>query len=409
VASKLSVCMMVCNEEEKILRCLKSIESIADQLCLIDTGSKDATPAIVEAWAQEHPDIDVVVEHHPWASDFSVHRNQSLALATGDWILVLDADEWLEMCCVPMIVKNFLDDVADINVAVSCWLTDERAGNVVCGNNTIRFFRRGKGHYEDIVHNRLVLDGNNVDYCPLVKVRHDGYDLPDAELRAKMEPRRVLLMQRLNANPEDHEANLYLCQLHGLFKDYPETLKYGEAYINGAEGLKEFNDSVYFSLVMAGFAMDDMDIVKKWLEHGLTKSPNNPDLSLALSDYGFNIGNMQLCLNGSISFVGLFRKFLNDPRSQLFRFNYNLTVDRYAAALYRVSMIYLQKGATAWKALEGVIDELEPHFKQTLLSEAEQNMQQAGLAWRNQTSPVLAPAFSVGPEGYELNLGISNG
>jgi len=35
----------------------------------------------------------VKVYHHPWQNDFSLHRNQSIGYATGDWILILDADE----------------------------------------------------------------------------------------------------------------------------------------------------------------------------------------------------------------------------------------------------------------------------------------------------------------------------
>ncbi len=384
--TRLSVCMMVKNEEKKLPRCLKSLEGVAAQLCVVDTGSTDSTPAIVEEWARENPDVAVVMEFHPWENNFSKHRNQSLALATGDWILVIDADEWLEISCAPEIFKEWLGSVNEACVGVACWLTDERGGKVVCGNNSIRFFRTGKGRYEDIVHNRLVLDGQQVDWCHLVKVRHDGYDLPMAELRKKMEPRRQLLMRRINENPEDSEAHLYLCQLYGMLGENRKALKHGEAYINGAEGTSSFNDSVYFAMVQNAFNLEDNELIEKWLEYGLKKSPNNGDLALALSDYGFMKNRMDLCLNGSKLFVRVFEAFLKDPRSQAFRFNYNLTWDRYAAALYRIAMIQIKEGAAAWALLRhGVMDKIDPKFHQMLLAEAEVNLQEAGLAWREES------------------------
>ena len=405
----LSVCMMVKDEEEKILRCLKSVEGVADQLCLIDTGSTDATPAIVEEWAREHPDIDVITEEHPWENDFSKHRNQSLALATGDWILVIDADEWLELSCAPEIFKEWIGSVDDSNAGFACLLTDERGGRVVCQNNSIRFFRAGKGRYADIVHNRLELDGTQVDWCHLVKVRHDGYDLPTEELRAKMEPRRKLLMRRLNQNPEDYEAHLYLCHLYGMLGEHKEALKHGEAYIEGSEGLSDFNDSIYFAMVQSGFNLNDMETVKRWLEHGLVKSPGNADLSLALSDYGFMTGNMQICLNGSKSFCSIYRKYLENPASLKFRFNYGLVPDRYAAALYRISMICLKRGVAAWRDLLGIRDQQDDRFWESLMDEAKLNMAEAGLQWAPGADPLFIPTVNMGDNLKDMQLELMPG
>jgi len=84
----LSLCMIVRDEAEQIGECLRSVRGLADEMIVVDTGSTDGTPArACEQGAQ--------VVSLPWKDDFSAARNRSLAEATGDWILILDADERL--------------------------------------------------------------------------------------------------------------------------------------------------------------------------------------------------------------------------------------------------------------------------------------------------------------------------
>jgi tetratricopeptide (TPR) repeat protein len=85
---RLSVCMIVKNEERFLGQCLASVRDIADELIVIDTGSTDRTIEI----AREH---GAQVGHFEWCNDFAAARNASIAPATGDWILFLDADEEL--------------------------------------------------------------------------------------------------------------------------------------------------------------------------------------------------------------------------------------------------------------------------------------------------------------------------
>jgi GT2 family glycosyltransferase/Flp pilus assembly protein TadD/predicted SAM-dependent methyltransferase/predicted O-methyltransferase YrrM len=82
----LSVCMIVKNEEKNIVKCLKSVRAIVDEMIIVDTGSTDKTKDIAKIFGAKVFDF-------PWTGDFSLARNHSLAQASGDWILILDADE----------------------------------------------------------------------------------------------------------------------------------------------------------------------------------------------------------------------------------------------------------------------------------------------------------------------------
>jgi glycosyltransferase involved in cell wall biosynthesis len=83
---KISLCMIVRNEEDFLADCLRSVRDVVDEIIVVDTGSTDSTPAIADGFGAR-------VFEHRWKDDFSEARNRSLDHATGDWILVLDADE----------------------------------------------------------------------------------------------------------------------------------------------------------------------------------------------------------------------------------------------------------------------------------------------------------------------------
>jgi len=83
---RLSVCLIVKNEERHLPRCLASVRGLADELVVVDTGSTDKTIAI----AEEH---GATVHRVEWQDDFSLARNAAIEQASGDWILMLDADE----------------------------------------------------------------------------------------------------------------------------------------------------------------------------------------------------------------------------------------------------------------------------------------------------------------------------
>lgn len=82
----LSVAIVTRDEERNLDRCLTSV-AWADDLIVLDSGSTDRTVDI----AREHA---ARVETHPW-DGYVAQKNRALDLARRDWVLSLDADEWL--------------------------------------------------------------------------------------------------------------------------------------------------------------------------------------------------------------------------------------------------------------------------------------------------------------------------
>lgn len=89
MSNKISLCMIVKNEEQNLRRCLDSVIGVVDEIIIVDTGSSDRTKQIAELAGAK-------VICYQWQDDFSAARNVSLEAATGEWILFLDADEELE-------------------------------------------------------------------------------------------------------------------------------------------------------------------------------------------------------------------------------------------------------------------------------------------------------------------------
>lgn len=85
---RLTVCLIAKNEERFLGQCLASVKDLADEVVVVDTGSTDKTVEIAKSFGAK-------TGHFEWCDDFSAARNAALELATGDWILVLDADEEL--------------------------------------------------------------------------------------------------------------------------------------------------------------------------------------------------------------------------------------------------------------------------------------------------------------------------
>ena len=81
---KLSLCMIVKNEEDVLERCLRSIKSCVDEIIIVDTGSTDKTKDIALKYTSNVYDFK-------WIDDFSAARNFSFSKATGDYIMWLDA------------------------------------------------------------------------------------------------------------------------------------------------------------------------------------------------------------------------------------------------------------------------------------------------------------------------------
>jgi GT2 family glycosyltransferase len=81
----ISAVMIVKNEGNNIVDCLRNLQGIVDEIVVVDTGSTDGTKAQITG--------DVKLYDFEWCDDFAAARNFANSKATKDWIFSIDADE----------------------------------------------------------------------------------------------------------------------------------------------------------------------------------------------------------------------------------------------------------------------------------------------------------------------------
>ncbi len=84
-----SACLIVKDEEKVLARCLDCVQRVADEIIIVDTGSKDRTKEIAGNYTN-------LIYDFPWVDDFSAARNFSFSKASMDYLYVADADEIIE-------------------------------------------------------------------------------------------------------------------------------------------------------------------------------------------------------------------------------------------------------------------------------------------------------------------------
>lgn len=210
---KISCCMMVKDEEKDIRRCLESIKGHVDEIIVVDTGSTDRTVELVSEYTDK-------IYHHPWENDFSKHRNQSISYASGDWILILDADE--ELVNGQDLKRAVLDGEMD-SIGFNVYDFSGK-GELIAVSNSARMFRSGLGiHYEGIVHNKLT--GFKHVKITELNINHYGYQQNSEMDHKKFLRTSALLKKQIESDPDNPLLHLYLSSSYYMVEKEDECLK----------------------------------------------------------------------------------------------------------------------------------------------------------------------------------------
>jgi len=222
----LSVVMIVKDEEEYIGRCLDSLQILGyEELIIVDTGCTDRTVEI----AQKYPNVKIY--EFEWVHDFSAARNFSIAQATQEWCMWIDADMYFlkeDALNLRNILRNRLYQAQ--HNAFSLMLRNVDTDD---GWNLARLWRRSEGFlFECPVHEILSPMPDKPDGMRLISLdvtlQHDrdghvgGLEYHD------------LLLKWLEDKPEDQRALFYMakhCHLMATQAELPEAAEklYDEA------------------------------------------------------------------------------------------------------------------------------------------------------------------------------------
>ena len=223
----LSLIVITRDAAHELAECLASAPFAAEAL-VVDSGSSDRTVAI----ARELGAHVTVTDDWP---GFGPQKNRALDLATGDWVLSLDADEWLTAESAEEIRRA----VGDGATGAAAFRMPRRSS--FCGrfmrhsgwwpDYVVRLFRRGRARFsDDTVHEHVIVEGNTGTLRE--PIMHETFvDLDD--MLGKMNSYSTLAAKRLRQDGKS--AGLTKAVLRALWA-FVRTYFLRAGFLDGREG-----------------------------------------------------------------------------------------------------------------------------------------------------------------------------
>lgn len=269
---KISLAMIVKNEEQHLEKCLERIKNIVDEIVVVDTGSTDNTLNI----AKMH---NAKVFEYEWNNDFSSARNYASEKCIGDWILVLDADEYVSVGD-----RTTLEEFAKCNKFAIGKIEqhnkyEDESGVTYSTECISRFYPRGIKFY-GIIHEQLDSNLNRlkmnfrVEHCGYYKTNKSRRNLP-------------LLLKQLEKMPGDGYTLYQIGRTLYVDKAYIEAQKYFEVCCKSDSNVKKEVVIYYlYSIVRSNLNYEKgLEIINKWKD----SYSEDPDFNFVCGIFYMNL------------------------------------------------------------------------------------------------------------------------
>lgn len=178
---RLSVVIITKNEAQRLPTCLASV-AFADECVVVDSGSTDGTVELARAAGAR------VIQTADWPG-FGPQKQRGLDAAMGQWVLSIDADEWLDDE-LAQAIQHAVQGSAEPPVGVAGF--EIQRMSAFCGqwmragswfpDRGVRLFRKSEARFsDDLVHERLMLQGGTAPLPGLllhnsITSIHDGLE-----------------------------------------------------------------------------------------------------------------------------------------------------------------------------------------------------------------------------------------
>jgi glycosyltransferase involved in cell wall biosynthesis len=215
---KISLVMIVKNEEKILGKCLESVRDIVDEFVIVDTGSADATKEIILRYGELH---EIPFEN------FVKTKNDALSLATGDYILFMDADETV------IEGLEYLREYAEEGKH-DCVYAKIIEGEPVSNSYYRARLWRNNGSYKfqgPNVHEVLTGEGGSIR-DGRISVRHSHAHRESQSYPERFRMYIELLKSFLEDNPDDERATFYLARTYKDLDEYLNAIQYYNAYLD---------------------------------------------------------------------------------------------------------------------------------------------------------------------------------
>ena len=274
----ISICIIVKNEEKHIENCLEALKKYGQEIVVVDTGSTDKTVEISKKYTDK-------VLYFKWCDDFSKAKNFAAENASNDYILSLDADEYMDELDVNQIetfLKEHPNAVGNIRLTN---LLNSNGGVVKNFIEVSRIYDRRHVHFEERIHEQLKrLDKKKSEMVTLnVTATHVGYLLSEEETKEKNKRNISLLEKELKEDPDNPYI---LFQLGQSYAAIGESLKAFKSYSKALDQNPPL-DAPYVEPLIIGYGDAALD-AEKFKE--ALRLENYYDEMNHIGDYMYTLG-----------------------------------------------------------------------------------------------------------------------
>jgi tetratricopeptide (TPR) repeat protein len=323
---KLSLCTIAKNEEAALPKCLGSVRNVVDEIIVLDTGSGDRTVEVAKQFGAK-------VYHYQWCNDFSAARNEALKYVTGDWILVLDADETLTEEIVPQI-KEVIEspEYLLINLVRHEVGAEQSPYSLVSrlfrNHPDICFSRPYHALVDDSVSEIILREPNwEVGYLQRVAILHTGYQQSAIAEQNKYVKAQTAMEGFLATHPSDP----YVCSKLGALYVQVGKVSQGIDLLQRGIASELTNDDILYELhYHLGIAYSKNQDPQQAVFHYQTATKLHIHPLLKLGAYN-NLGNLI--------------KATGDLRGAKTAYEITLRIDpNFAIGHYNLGMTFKQEG-----------------------------------------------------------------
>ncbi|WP_079478174.1 sulfotransferase [Halobacillus salinus] len=279
---KISACIITKDEAKNIETCIKSMQSVVIEVILVDTGSTDNTVEIAKNLGAQVYDLE-------WDDDFASARNYAISKAKGDWIIFLDADEYLaESDYIEKIIQTAENNSMDSIISTLINVNKDK-NKTISTVPIIRIFKNNKdilykGKIHEILYhrNRKLKRLNAIEK---ITIYHTGYSNTTINDKNKGERNIRLLLKEISENPKNSTLCFYLSESYLVIRDYKKALYYAKKvneYNNSDLYIYEKNYANIIRIMnQLNFSIEEVVSV---INNAMIQYPNYPDFHFFLAD-----------------------------------------------------------------------------------------------------------------------------
>src|SRR3989339_212964 len=285
---RLTLSMIVKNEEKYIKDCLESVKDIADEIIIIDTGSTDDTIKIAESYGAK-------VYNFEWVNDFSAARNFALGKSTGEWILYLDADERMDANSI-----HELKRIIGTSQRVGYYCTVKSIDREESRDNSMSYVRLFANSPEikfvGKVHEQIVPSLTYCDYTlsrSSILIHHIGYNVSVEDKQKKAARNLPLLLEEYSANKDAYYA-FQLAQTYNVLGDDENASMYFKIASESAKLDRQYRAQCYASLALIAHKNFKAPDAEKYIAYSLKVDDKQPFSFLLASKISHRKGELNL-------------------------------------------------------------------------------------------------------------------